>query len=141
MSASGAYKGWDVYESLPDGWKIDNTAGSPLSGYSFCNNGESILNGGKRALVKVHRPEHHHPKYPGVQCPETKKAQPLTKDDRRVMNDAARAKLKENLLKDITVDLMICKIEGWDYRQYIAELHALIDGVHESVHPKQSKLF
>jgi hypothetical protein len=141
MNSLRTYKGWSMYESLPEGWKMDNTAGSPLSGYGFCNNGKSILNGGKRALVKVHRSEHHHQKYPDVQHPETKDTRPLTKDDRRLMNEVARSKLKETLLKDITVDLMICKIEGWDYRKYVAELHALIDGVHESIHPKQSKLF
>ncbi len=47
------YKDWDVFEVLPKGWKVDNTCGSPLSGYDFCTNGISIIRGGKRALVRV----------------------------------------------------------------------------------------
>ena len=46
------YRDWEVYEVLPKGWKIDNSCGSPLHGYDFCTDGKSILNGGKRALVK-----------------------------------------------------------------------------------------
>jgi hypothetical protein len=46
------YKDWEVYEVLPIGWKVDNHCGSPLHGFDFCTNGKSILNGGKRALVR-----------------------------------------------------------------------------------------
>ena len=46
------YKDWEVYEVLPMGWKVDNSCGSPLHGFDFCTNGKSILNGGKRALVR-----------------------------------------------------------------------------------------
>jgi len=49
------YKYWDVLECLPKDWKIDNTVGSPLFSYQFCTNGKSVLNGQKRALVKVIR--------------------------------------------------------------------------------------
>ena len=47
------YKDWELLESLPEGWKIDKTAGSPLCGYEFCTNGKSVLNSQKRALVFV----------------------------------------------------------------------------------------
>lgn len=47
------YRDWDLLECLPEGWKIDNTCGSPLSGFDFCTNGKSVLNGQKRALVRV----------------------------------------------------------------------------------------
>ena len=48
------YKYWDLLDSLPIGWKIDKTCGSPLCGYEFCTNGKSVLSGEqKRALVKV----------------------------------------------------------------------------------------
>ena len=40
------YKYWEVYEVLPIGWKVDNSCGSPLSGYDFCTDGKSILNEG-----------------------------------------------------------------------------------------------
>lgn len=47
------YKDWPLIEKIPDGWKIDKTAGSPLHGYSFISDGKSIINGGKRALLRV----------------------------------------------------------------------------------------
>ena len=47
------YKGWDLLDELPEGWKIYKTAGSPLNGYEFITNGKSVLNGQKRALLKV----------------------------------------------------------------------------------------
>jgi len=49
------YKDWELLQSLPDGWRIDKTAGSPLCGYEFCTNGKSLLNGQKRALLFVGR--------------------------------------------------------------------------------------
>ncbi len=49
------YRDWDLLECLPKGWKNDNTCGSPLHGFDFCTDGKSILNGGKRALVRVAR--------------------------------------------------------------------------------------
>ena len=51
------YKDWEVYEVLPTGWKVDKYCGSPLHGFDFCTNGKSILNGGKRALVRAIRKE------------------------------------------------------------------------------------
>lgn len=47
------YRDWELYEVLPSGWKIDKHCGSPLFGYDFCTDGKSIINGGKRALVKT----------------------------------------------------------------------------------------
>ena len=47
------YRDWDILETLPEGWIIDKYCGSPLHGFDFCTNGKSILNGGKRALVRV----------------------------------------------------------------------------------------
>jgi len=47
------YNDWQLLDKLPDNWKIDKTCGSPLYGYEFCTDGKSILNGGKRALVRI----------------------------------------------------------------------------------------
>ena len=47
------YRDWDILETLPEGWVIDKYCGSPLYGFVFCTNGKSILNGGKRALVRA----------------------------------------------------------------------------------------
>ena len=52
-SSTPKYRDWDILETLPEGWVIDKTAGSPLYGFVFCTNGKSILNGGKRALVRA----------------------------------------------------------------------------------------
>jgi len=53
----GVFRGWELLEEMPDGWKIDKTAGSPLHGYSFIFDGKSIINGGKRALLRVVAPQ------------------------------------------------------------------------------------
>jgi len=34
------YKNWELLEEIPDGWKIDKTAGTPLNGYVFITNGK-----------------------------------------------------------------------------------------------------
>lgn len=47
------YRDWDILEELPEGWVIDKYCGSPLYGFVFCTNGKSILNGGKRALMRA----------------------------------------------------------------------------------------
>ena len=49
----GFYKYWELLDELPPNWVIDKTVGSPLHGYEFCTNGKSLLNGQKRALVRV----------------------------------------------------------------------------------------
>jgi hypothetical protein len=46
------YKYWDVFETLPSGWRYDKTAGSPLTGYCFAID-KSPLKGGGRILVKA----------------------------------------------------------------------------------------
>ena len=48
------FRGWTLYEEMPEGWVIDKTCGSPLTHYVFITNGKSILNGGKRALLRDH---------------------------------------------------------------------------------------
>lgn len=123
------HKEWDVFDSLPDGWKIDKTAGSPLCGYEFCNNGKSVLNGGKRALVYVGtKPREHknHERYEPIVESEEKIE---SEYPARAVNELARKKFEEKLLNDIRVDLMICEIEGWCKMEYIRELRKLIAGI------------
>lgn len=43
------------------------------------------------------------------------------------MNTLAREQLKLKLLNDIRLDIEICKIENWDYKEYLSELKELID--------------
>ena len=54
MEIVGSYHGWwDLFDEMPDGWRIDKNAGSPLAGYEFITNGRSTLNGQERALLRV----------------------------------------------------------------------------------------
>lgn len=124
------YRDWKLYDELPLGWVIDKTAGSPLHGYEFCTNGKSVLNGQKRALVKIK----------GVQLvenPTVRKIQTVVAKNEtsdinytfpaKTVNDLARKKFQEQLLKEIMVDIMICDIEGWDKLEYLNELKNLIN--------------
>lgn len=47
------YRDWNIFEELPQDWIIDKTAGSPAPNTVFITNGKSVLNGQKRALLKV----------------------------------------------------------------------------------------
>ena len=49
---------WPIVERLPDGWMVDHTAGSPLARHVFVTNGKSVLNGQKRALMRVNAVAH-----------------------------------------------------------------------------------
>ncbi len=132
------YKNWNIYEELPIGYKIDLSCGSPLFGYDFCTDGKSILNGGKRALVKSIRKgeesvkiieksveEKHHNKE------HTKKEETIKEFvfPSKTVNILARKKFEEQLLKEIRFDLIVCEIEGWDKKEYIKELKKLINSI------------
>ena len=129
------YKGWDLLDELPEGWKIDKTAGSPLNGYEFITNGKSVLNGQKRALLKVGKNiQNQSFKVEDVSINlenDTKKTSSkdkiIDKWTAKTANELARKKFQEKLLQDIRVDLMICEIEGWDKLEYIRELKNLIN--------------
>lgn len=132
------HKGWPLLESMPDGWRIDKTAGSPLHGYSFISDGKSIINGGKRALLRVVAPQRQlllkEPRQAARTAPEAPRqekeaAQVIEAFPARTVNELARAKFKLQLLNDILVDLTVCEIEGWCKSEYIAELKALINSI------------
>lgn len=129
------YKHWPVVETIPKGWNLDKTVGSPLAGYSFITNGKSVVNGQKRALFLVRNqqsqlftqdmprisPQESHEK------PETKNA-PTVIDaaSAKTVNELARERFKQQLLGDILIDLMICEIEGWGKMEYINQMKKLI---------------
>lgn len=52
----------------------------------------------------------------------------LDKETRLVLNRKAREELKLKLLADIRLDIEVCKLEGWDYLEYLHELKVLIGG-------------
>jgi hypothetical protein len=123
------YKEWELLESLPEGWRIDKSAGSPLCGYEFCTNGKSVLNGQKRALLFVgNKPsEYKH----GEQFKPI--IEPVEKEQieypARAVNELARKKFEQRFLNDIMVDMQICEIEGWCKMEYVIELRKLIYGI------------
>lgn len=49
------------------------------------------------------------------------------KECARALNTLAREQLKTRLLADIRIDIQICQLEGWDYKEYLLELKKLID--------------
>lgn len=124
------YKDWDLLECLPKDWKIDKTAGSPLCGYEFCTNGKSVLNGQKRALVRVIRKNTPRIEYEKI---EIKKKEEIINSNykfpSKAVNNLARKKFQEWLLKEIHFDLMVCEIEGWDKKEYIREIKNLINSI------------
>lgn len=52
---------------------------------------------------------------------------PDTPEARKALNRLAREKMKYRLLADISLDLVICELEGWDKTEYLAELKEMID--------------
>jgi hypothetical protein len=130
------YKDWKVYEAMPEGFKIDKSAGSPLHGYEFITNG-SPLKGGVRALLRVHPDALRvctpsSPVATHESAPEAKPKQIIDTNYCKTVNELARKKFEMKLLADIRVDLMVCELEGWDKTEYIKELQSLINGLGSS---------
>ena len=142
--STSTFRGWEVYEVLPMGWKVDNHCGSPLHGFDFCTNGKSILNGGKRALVRSIRKGT--PRIEFVEpIKQTKKVEKVELKEgfifpAKTVNNLARLKFKEHLLKEIMFDLMVCEIEGWDKKEYINEIKKLINSIDTSNKKKVKSL-
>ena len=53
----------------------------------------------------------------------------LDKETRLALNRKAREELKLKILADISFDIEVCKIEGWDYLEYLHELKELIESL------------
>ncbi len=131
------YKDWTLFDDLPNGWKIDKTAGSPLHGYEFITNGKSVLNKGKRALLRAAPIQNQTiPKLSSIPLPIKQKDTECGKRNLvidalhvKTVNDLARKKFEQRLLIDIRVDLMVCEIEGWCKKEYIRELKLLINSI------------
>lgn len=143
--SNSTFRGWEVYEVLPFGWKIDNSCGSPLHGFDFCTDGKSVLNGGKRALVRSIRKGTPRIQFvepdPIISKKETVVVEnnPDYKFPAKTVNTLARKKFQEHLLKEIIFDLMVCEIEGWDKKEYINELKKLINSIDTSNKKQKQK--
>ena len=124
------YRDWDILEDLPEGWVIDKTAGSPAPRTVFITNGKSVLNGQKRALLRVSAKQ-------DVFIQKNEIKQVVAKDETteeipfpaKTVNTLARKKFQEQLLNEIHFDLAVCEIEGWDKTEYIKELQKLLNSI------------
>lgn len=143
MKVTGRYRYWDIFDEIPEGWSIDKTAGSPAPNTVFITNGKSVLNGQKRAMLTVKKEyieteaetESLELILRPIDCVET------IQFPAKTVNELARLKFQEQILKDILVDLTICEIEGWNKREYINQLKSLIDSIDCSKTGQQLSLF
>jgi hypothetical protein len=53
-------------------------------------------------------------------------------ETRRALQVLAREELKLRVLQDVLIDIQVCRLEGWDPREFARELVALIKGVVET---------
>jgi hypothetical protein len=53
-------------------------------------------------------------------------------ETRRARQVLAREELKLRVLQDMLIDISVCRLEGWDPREFARELVALIKGVVET---------
>jgi len=131
-------------EDLPEGWLIDKTAGSPAPNTVFITNGKSVLNGQKRALLKVEAKrdinilKNEIVKHHIVEANEMIEKTEIPIFPAKTVNDLARLKFKEQLLKVIMFDLMVCEIEKWDKKEYINEIKKLLNSIDTSNKKKVS---
>lgn len=120
---------------MPAGWRIDKTVGSPLSGHVFVTDGRSVLHGQNRALLRMRPTQNRAPEC----CPQAPASEPALQpkapppppppEYAKTANTLARAQFKRRLMADILADLMVCEIEGWDKREYIRDLQALVSSI------------
>lgn len=53
----------------------------------------------------------------------------MDRDTALTLNRLGREQMKLRLLADIVVDLTVCELEGIDKREYVRELHAMLDEI------------
>lgn len=130
------YKDWDILEELPQGWLIDKTAGSPAPNTVFITNGKSVLNGQKRALLKVEaKRDVNTSKNKIVNINHIGEINEMVEKSgppifpAKTVNELARLKFQKHLLNEIIFDLMVCEIEGWDKKEYIRELRKILNSL------------
>lgn len=142
--STSKYRDWDILEDLPEGWVIDKYAGSPAPNTVFITNGKSVLNGQKRALLRVEAKldinisKNEIVKNHFVDTNKKVEKTEIPIFPAKTVNDLARLKFKEQLLKEIMFDLMVCEIENWDKKEYINELKKLLNGIDTSNKKKET---
>lgn len=140
------YRDWDILDEIPEGWVIDKLNGSPIRSTVFITNGKSPISGQcKRALLRLKFPkEVVNPtvidikEIEEVVKPTTEKQEIPYIFPSKTVNDLARLRFKEQLLKEIMFDLTVCDLEKWDKNQYINELKKLLNGIDTSKKQRNS---
>jgi hypothetical protein len=132
------------FETMPDGWRLDSSWGSPVSGYAPICDGVSRLRGGRKGLLKIAETvEEPAAQRPAQKPPETPKAVETVEDAKAtawVQNELARAQMKHRLMADLLMDLRICQLEGWPADEYVCGLKELIDEAFEKVMKRKPTL-
>ena len=126
------YRYWDILDELPDGWVIDKTAGSPAPRTVFITNGKSPISGQqKRALLRVGVNSEKNKEDNTDYISKLRKTEDIKPSifPAKTVNELARAKFKEQILKEIMFDFMVCEIEGWNKTEYINELKKMLNGI------------
>jgi len=54
----------------------------------------------------------------------------IGKEAPKALNDLARLRLQQLILRDLVIDLTVCKLESWDMKEYIDQLKKTIDDVY-----------
>ena len=133
------YKYWDVVEEIPQGWVVCKYAGSPMPSSVFITNGKSLLNGQERAILKIQSKQdiniskNEMPKVNHfAEASKTIEKTEIPIFPAKTVNDLARLKFKEQLLKEIMFDLMVCEIENWDKKEYINEIKKMLNSIDTS---------
>lgn len=126
------YRYWDILDEMPDGWVVDKTAGSPAPRTVFITNGKSPISGQqKRALLRV-KPNTHN-RESSNDCLDKLREKSIDnnpiKFPAKTVNELARAKFKEQILKEIMFDFMVCEIEGWDKTEYLNGLKEMLNKI------------
>lgn len=125
---------WDILEELPKDWIIDKTAGSPIKNTVFITNGKSVFNGQKRALLRI-KPQVKELISASIKINDDEKQQIKEEGQKKekivfpskTVNELARKRFLQQILKDIMFDLTVCEIEQWDKKEYIKEIRKLIN--------------
>lgn len=131
---------YEIYDSIPVGWKIIEGTTAP-NGFLHISNGKSIFD--KERKVSLWRIKYEQESIidPNTQEQKayikTEKTEKILKpeEERQIaitLNRLARLKAKEAIVKDILCDLMVCKIEGLDCKEYIEDLKYFIDDIFDT---------
>lgn len=135
-----------VFGEIPAGWSVVKGALTSPCGYELISNGKSRFSHEyQKGLVKLGPPlqKEQIEDIPWL-VPDDKEASssflPLNKPEKQPgisfsdepelpekLNRLAREEMKLMLLRDIARDVTICKIEGWDYKDYLHELKEEIE--------------